>query len=507
MRRWHCVVVAAAAVAAFGRAPDAAPQGKASPAGYDIDRSQSVQNAPAGRVGRKTTDRERRVGKEKETAGREVNYVLVFGGFARRCPTAEGIVEGDFEYALTYDEVVTAGGTTQQTHQARRLVARLRGHVGDDARLERVEMEGEFTVERSGSAVPPSSERRPVRTTFRPGTSGEPDFEAMRTAVEATADIAVASVVLGAGTLYRQAETEWLKKNACVEFEFNPPTDERRLGPNQQAPVRVGLRTKEGKAFPVPFQTEHISVIDGAGSVSPRNLRAQAGERPALTYTASSRPRRGHGIGIATLSRAGLAEGHWRILDLGKFEGTFTQTDTGDLASGLGGGTDVQKVTGRLVWTPEPATPPSAPTFGDVRSTFFRPSAGEITVDLLYDFRGFAGSACKQQAVKTFPIAGLPANLLRFMVLELAEDGRYKLSLGLPDRVWQVWSMEVESVCTFPGGQVSRDHARVNEVAVQLGVQQGKLNAEEGVVGALPAPIRRGPRTITGSWSFAKRTD
>jgi hypothetical protein len=405
MRRWHCVVVAAAAVAALGRAPDAAPQGKASPAGYDIDRSQSVQNAPAGRVGRKTTDRERRAGKEKETAGREVNYVLVFGGFARRCPTAEGIVEGDFEYALTYDEVVTAGGTTQQTHQARRLVARLRGHVGDDAKLERVEMEGEFTVERSGSAVPPSSERRPVRTSFRPGTSGEPDFEAMRTAVEATADIAVASVVLGAGTLYRQAETEWLKKNACVEFEFDPPTDERRLGPNQQTPVRVGLRTKEGKAYPVPFQTEHISVI------------------------------------------------------------------------------------------------------GDVRSTFFRPSAGEITVDLLYDFRGFAGSACKQQAVKTFPIAGLPANLLRFMVLELAEDGRYKLSLGLPDRVWQVWSMEVESVCTFPGGQVSRDHARVNEVAVQLGVQQGKLNAEEGVVGALPAPIRRGPRTITGSWSFAKKTD
>src|SRR5512138_1589010 len=349
MRRWRGIIVAAAMAAAFGRAPEAASQGKAPPDEYNIDRSQSVQNAPGGYVGRKTTDRERRVGKEKQT-GRVVNYELTFGGFARRCPTAEGIVEGDFEYTLNYVEVVAAGGATRETHQARRLIARLKGHVGDDARLERVEMEGDFTVERSATGAAPSSERRPVRTTFRPGSSGEPDFDAMRTAVEATADVAVASVVLGAGTLYRQAETEWLKKNACVEFEFDPPSDERRVGPNQATQVRVGLRTKEGGA-PVGFKTEHISALQGIGSVSPRTAQAQPGERPALTYTASARPRRGHGIDIATLSRAGLAEGQWRILDLGKFEGTFTQTDTADLASGLGGGTDVQTVTAKLVWT------------------------------------------------------------------------------------------------------------------------------------------------------------
>ncbi len=506
MRRWRCFVVAAAAVAAIGRAPDAAAQAAAPAAGFDIERSQSVQNAPAGSVGRKATDRERRVGKTKDAAGNEVNYVLTFGGFARRCPTAEGIVEGNFEYTLTYDEVGAAGGVTQQSHQARRLIARLKGHVGDDARLEHVEMEGDFSVDRSGTGVPPSSERRPVRTTFRPGASGEPDFEAMRTAVEITADVAVASVVLAAGTLYRQAELEWLKKNACVEFEFDPPSDERRVGPNQATRVLAAVRTKEGKA-PVAFNTDHIGVLDGAGSVSPRRVQAQAGERPALTYTASARPRRGHGIDIATLSRAGLADGQWRILDLGKFEGTFSQTDTADLAGGLGGGTDVQKVTARLVWTPEEAKAPSAPSFGDVRSSFFRPTSGEITVDLQYDFRGFADSACKQQARKSFPIAGLPENLLRFLWIEIAEDGRYKLSLGLPDRVWQVWSMEVEAVCTFPGGNVSRDRARVNDVAVQLGVHQGTLKDDQSIVGELPAPIRRGPRVITGNWSFTMKPD
>src|SRR5688572_14550668 len=175
MRRWRGVVVAVAIAAGLGCAPEAVSQGEAQPGTYHIERSQSVEDAPAGHVGRKTTDSERRVGKEKELAGRVVNYVLVFGGFARRCPTAEGIVEGNFEYALTYDEVYTTGGTTQRTYQARRLVARLRGHVGDNAKLEHVEMEGDFTVERSGTRVAPSSERRPVRTTFRPGSGGEPD--------------------------------------------------------------------------------------------------------------------------------------------------------------------------------------------------------------------------------------------------------------------------------------------------------------------------------------------
>src|SRR5512138_3489441 len=114
MRRWRGIIVAAAMAAAFGRAPEAASQGKAPPDEYNIDRSQSVQNAPGGYVGRKTTDRERRVGKEKQT-GRVVNYELTFGGFARRCPTAEGIVEGDFEYTLNYVEVVAADGATRET--------------------------------------------------------------------------------------------------------------------------------------------------------------------------------------------------------------------------------------------------------------------------------------------------------------------------------------------------------------------------------------------------------
>ena len=34
-------------------------------------------------------------------------YVLTFGGFARRCPTSAGVVEGDFEFSITYDATET----------------------------------------------------------------------------------------------------------------------------------------------------------------------------------------------------------------------------------------------------------------------------------------------------------------------------------------------------------------------------------------------------------------
>jgi hypothetical protein len=506
MRRGLRVACIAMVAAGFARIPDAVSQDAPAAAGYEIERSQSVQNAPAGWVGRKTTDRERRVGKTKDTSGKEQTYLLTLGGFARRCPSADGSVEGNFEYALTYDAVDAAGGAMQQTRQVRRLAVRLNGHVGDDARLERVEMEGDFTVEKSGTGVAPSTERRPVRTTFRPGASGEPDYDAMRTTVETTADVATASGVLMAGTLYRQAEAEWLKMNACVEFAFEPPSDLRSLRPTQSTQVRVTLRTKERSA-PVPWKTEHIDPLQGAGSVSPRRVQVQPGEPATLTYTASSRPQRGNGFGVASFSRAGAAGGEWRIVEPARFEGRFTQTDSASMGSGLGTANDLQKVSGTLVWTPEEGTPPSAPTFGDVRSSFFRPSAGEITVELENDFQGLAGSSCKHRGRKSFPIDGLPASMLRFFLLEVADDGRYKLSLGLPDRVWQVWKMEVESVCTFPSGQVVRDSLPVNQVAVQIGVQQGRLNADQGVVGELAAPIRRGPRTISGNWSFARKTD
>ena len=72
-------------------------------AGYAADgaSTQTVQTAPAGWVGRKTIDRQRRVSNIDETRGTEAIYTLTFGGFTRACPTADGVVDGTFEYAFT----------------------------------------------------------------------------------------------------------------------------------------------------------------------------------------------------------------------------------------------------------------------------------------------------------------------------------------------------------------------------------------------------------------------
>jgi hypothetical protein len=478
-------------------------QGPTGP-GYDVQRSQTVQQAPAGWVGRKTTDREQRIGKTAETQGHHSTFVMTIGGFAKACPSAEGIVEGNFEYLLTYDEERNAGGAALRSRVFRHFVARLKGHVGDDARLREVELEGTYTTARDILGETPSSDQRQVRTTFRPGAGGAPDYEAMRSVAGMASDVAIANVILMGGTLYQSAELNWLKENACVEFRFDPPSDTRALGASQNAPVRIELRSKES-ATAAAFKTEHIRRLE-EGSVAPRSVEAALGASASITYTASAKPKRGHGFEIATLSRAGLGSGKWRIIERARYEGRFTQTDSATLGSGLGSGTDTQKVTGTLVWTPDDA-PKSKPTFGDVPSSFYKVSGGDISIEMDYVFQGLGGSKCEQRGRDTFALASLPEALLQYLQLEIAQDGRYRLSLGLPDRVWSVWKMEVEAVCTFPGGQVRRERVSVNQVAVQIGVRQGTLTAEEGVAGELTPPIRRGPRTITGNWSFSKKTD
>ena len=484
----------------------ALPQSASAPApGYDVERSQSVQNAPAGSIGRKTADRERRVGTAEDTLGNEAAYVLTFGGFARRCPTSAGIVRGDFEYSIVYDATETGDdGVIRREHHARRLVAQLEGHVGDDARLEYVELNGDFTIDRGGTDMQPSSDRRPVRTRFTPGPLGEPDFPAMSAAVEMTADVAVASVILSAGVLYREAELEWLTIDECVEFSFEPPTDTAMLGPNESREVSFELRAKEDGA-PVPWISENIGAIGGIGTVSPR--RVQPADKAAVTlkYTASERPRRGHGIDNAATSRAGVANGKWRIVD--RYEGTFTQRRettvgpsdlpapfAGDAARyGIGVSQDYE-IAGRLVWAPDRSRPQ---TFGEVASTVYVPADGEITVTVHGDGRSMAG-ACTQEGSKTFAIRELPRAALQYLQLEVAGNGQYKLMLGLISYYLQ---FQVEGECNPRNARRIRYTVDVNDADIALGMRQGTLT-NEAVVGETGQPIIVGRDRYTGRWEF-----
>jgi hypothetical protein len=499
----------AACVAAF-LAGDAlfsasAPAQDLSGPDYDVHKAETVHPAPPGQVGRKTTDTETRTGKTDPTRGNERRFRLTMGGFAHRCPSADGFVDGNFEYLLSVGEDRNVGGTIQRSVDFRHFQGRLRGEVGDDARLKEIELRGTYTVtrDRPGEAASGSSkEVGPVK--FHPYRGGEPDWAAMRRVVESAADVALGNVILMGGWIYSTAELEWTKPNACVELAFEPPTDTRALGAHATADVKIGLRTKGSPPASAGFRADGIQVLR-EGSVSPKKAEAKQGEQASVAYTAPAKPRRGDGITLAAVSRAGIAEDKWRIIERARYEGTFTQTMSGRTGSGLGTGTNQDKVTGRLVWTPDDA-PKAKPTFGDVPSAFYKVTGGEVTYEFDYHFAGVGNSSCKHHGSKTFPLADAPGNALRYMQLEVAADGRYRMMLGIADRdVWSTWKMDVDATCAFPTGHVTREKIAVNQFGVEIGRQQGTLDADEGFSGKYAA--RRGVATITGDWSFTKKTD
>jgi len=463
--------------------------------GYTVTRSQTVTNAPEGSVGRKTTDTETRVGNTKETEGLSRTSVMTIGGFARSCPTAEGIVAGNFEYSLTVDEMKGSAGSTEPTHYVRSALATLTGHVGDDAKIEYVDVEAEFTRGVDGT------QKDRVRTRFTPGADGSLDMQAMQTAVEQTADLTIAIVIAMASPVYTQAQLEWWKPSRCAEFVFDPPTETRALGPNETVEVRTELRTKDGgvRVDGGAFQANSLA---GVGALAPRqgNLRPDA---PLfMTYTASATPKRGNGFDIAATSRAGLAGGEWRIAELVKFEGTFSQTEATSMSPGVYAiGVNMrQKVTGRLVWTPE-TNASRARSFGEVASQFYVATEGEITASIDNDSRSRAGS-CAQEGSKTFAIKDLPPAARQYLVLEVAADGRYHMMLGMISMFLQFEATQRCSgrVAPVPGGN---SRINVNSVGIVIGQQDGRVT-DEGVAGKTAQPIVYGPLSYTGEWHFKK---
>jgi len=471
-----------------------APAAVTSEGGYTVTRSQTVTNAPAGSVGRKTTDTETRVGNTKETEGLSRTTVMTVGGFARSCPTAEGIAAGSFEYVLTVDEVNGAAGATERVHHVQSVLATLAGHVSDEGTIEYVDVDAEFTRGVDGT------QKDHVRTRFTPGPGGALDLKAMQTAVEQTADITIAIVIAMAAPIYMEAQLEWSKINRCVEVSFDPPTRTRALGPNQAADVRTELRTKEGdvRVARTPFVAQPI---EGVGTVAPRKGVTPADAPIVITYTATAAPKRGNGIDIAAKSRAGFAAGKWEIAEIVKFEGTFSQVEATSMSGVYGiNVTGRQKVTGKLVWSPEQNSA-RARTFGEVPSQFYVATEGEITASIDNDNRSRAGS-CAQEGSKTFAIKDLPPAARQYLVLEVAADGRYRMMLGMVSAFLQ---FEASQRCSSPMGRVPGGNTKinVNSVGIVIGQQDGRVT-DDGVAGQTAQPIVYGPLSYTGEWRFKK---
>ena len=475
--------------------------------GYEITRSQTVTSAPARHVGRKTTDRETRVGNTPETDGNSQTLVMTVGGFVRECPTAEGLVAGNFEYTLTSDAVNTDEGETRRTHDSISLIANLEGHVRDDGIVDYVTIDGDLARQRAGS--PP--ERQHIQRRFRVGAQGQPDTTAMIDAVTATADVSIATVMWMGSTLYTQAQAHWNMLGTCVELAFDPPTETRMVGPNGSAQVRATIRTKEDQT-PIANAEYRAGPLDGIGTLTPREGRTEPSSPINFTYTATANPKDGHGIDAATRSRAGSAAGKWLIRAAVPFEGTFTQRRLMNMSGaglpeqarafgaeryGIGFAADYE-ITGHLLWTPEEnSARPSS--FGDLGSVFYVPTDGEITVKVGGEGRSAAGS-CAHEGSKTYSLRELPPEALQYLVLELAGDGRYKVWLGMVSYYLQ---LQVQEKCSVRTGQRLEQTLVINDAGIVLGQQDGVM-ANDTVAGETAAPVVIGYDRYTGRWEFRK---
>lgn len=119
--------------------------------GYTVTKTRQTQKAPPGWVGQKTTDRVTRVGNKPETAGNRDSTLMISGGKVLQCPTSDGVVPGDAEFAFVHDPTVNEADRVRMVHAALRVEATLKGHVGDDAKVQYVELDASIVSERGGN--------------------------------------------------------------------------------------------------------------------------------------------------------------------------------------------------------------------------------------------------------------------------------------------------------------------------------------------------------------------
>jgi hypothetical protein len=293
-----------------------------SEAGYTTTKTQTTAKPPYGWIGRKTTDSAHRVGNTEETDGNERTIVLTVGGFVRQCPTAEGIVAGNFEYSLKWDDVNTDEGEARQEHIERRIDATLEGHVLDDGTIDHVELDATLTIIRSGRFKPQNVRNLRVQQRFKPNNDGIPteiqtmgefawDAPGDDSEVDVNANLLAAAIFFPSVT-YNLARTDWMTPDTCVEVRFTPPSGELTLEPNASTEVRAAVVTKDGQ-MPVPATFPDARALTGGGRVTPSKFDAKAENTVTFSYTAPAVPKPDSGFSTEVVSRAGTARGEWRI--------------------------------------------------------------------------------------------------------------------------------------------------------------------------------------------------
>jgi len=302
--------------------------------GYTITKGSVNIAIPPDAVGMKSREWRIEEGNTPETAGDRKGFSLINGGYAKKCPTSEGIVEGDYEFSLVVDQTIKYSETIRTEYNARSIHATLKGRVGDDAKLQYVDLDASLVIGRGGTNAPTSfaHQRQHVRfvpdrraggmpSQFSDWSVSEWDSALAGPAQREAMNMLLLAVTLFSGPFYLAAEVEWNTPNTCVEILFTPATKTKKLGPNESAAVKTELRTKKEQAtVPAKFREAKERPREGNGNVSPRQAESQPGAPATFTYKAPATRARHSGFWVGAISRAGVAEaqeGEWETAGSG----------------------------------------------------------------------------------------------------------------------------------------------------------------------------------------------
>ena len=298
--------------------------------GYTITKGSANIDIPPDSVGKKS--REWRIEEEgipPKLAGNRTHFTLINGGYAKKCPRADGIVEGDYEFSLVVHQTINDSGTVRTVYNARRVHATLKGQVGDDAKLQYVDLDATLGIGRGGTDRPTlfSRQRQHVRfvpdrraaglpSQFSNWSVSEWSSELVGSTESDSTGMLLLAVTVFSGPMYLDAEVAWSHENTCVEVTFTPATKTHKLGPNESVPVKTELRTKKEQAVvPAKFKEARERPREGNGNVSPRQAESQPGAPATFTYKAPATRVRHSGFRVGAVSRAGVAEGEWEVAE------------------------------------------------------------------------------------------------------------------------------------------------------------------------------------------------
>lgn len=318
----------------FQLAQSTAPAGERE--GYTVTKGSENIPIPPDAVGKKSREWRIEEGNSPGTAGDRKAFTLINGGYAKKCPTPdlgeEGayVVQGDYEFSLVVDQTINFSNMIRTEYNARGIHATLKGRVGDDARLQYVDLDASLVIGRGGTNAPTSFARQHQHMRFVPDrrAGGMPsefsnwsvsewDSALVGTGQRDAMNMLLLAVTVFSGPFYLAAEGEWTTANTCVEIIFTPPTKTKKFVPSESTYVKTELRTKKDQVLvPAKFKEARERPREGNGRVSPREDKSELNRPATFTYQAPATKVQHSGFRVSAISRAGVAEpkeGEWEL--------------------------------------------------------------------------------------------------------------------------------------------------------------------------------------------------